>query len=159
MTASTSVRSTVYTCPPQAGRDRLRRDKSLENVLRTAQKQRFHRSKVVRGTGIESVTASQTARTLSPNLLSPNLCRPVATGTTATATFGIGARSPGGGLAVARTLTKKGGASTASCQGGFEGGTRPHADFLDMCVISPPVRGTRSARRCPLRTPLGQELQ
>ena len=46
---------------------------------------------------------------------------PVATGTTATATFGIGAWS----LAVARTLTKKGGASTASCQRGFEGGTRP----------------------------------
>jgi hypothetical protein len=29
---------------------------------------------LVRGTGIESVTACQTARTLSPNLLSPNLC-------------------------------------------------------------------------------------
>jgi len=29
---------------------------------------------VVRGTGIESVTACQTARTLAPNLLSPNLC-------------------------------------------------------------------------------------
>ena len=29
---------------------------------------------MVRGTGIESVTACQTARTLSPNLLSPNLC-------------------------------------------------------------------------------------
>lgn len=65
----------------------------------------------------------------------------------------------GGGLAVVRTMTKKGGASTASCECGFEGGTRPHADLLDMCVISPPVRGTRSARRCPLRTPLGQELQ
>jgi hypothetical protein len=65
----------------------------------------------------------------------------------------------GGGLAVARTLTKKGGASTASCQCGFEGGTRRHADLLDMCVISPPVRGTRSARRCRLRTPLGQELK
>jgi hypothetical protein len=65
----------------------------------------------------------------------------------------------GGGLAVARTLTKKGGASTASCQCGFEGGTRRHADLLDMCVISPPIRGTRSARRCRLRTPLGQELK
>ena len=29
---------------------------------------------LVRGFGIESVTACQTARTLSPNLLSPNLC-------------------------------------------------------------------------------------
>jgi hypothetical protein len=29
---------------------------------------------IVRGTGIESVTACQTARTLSPNLQSPNLC-------------------------------------------------------------------------------------
>src|SRR5271156_5172311 len=29
---------------------------------------------LVRDTGIESVTACQTARTLSPNLLSPNLC-------------------------------------------------------------------------------------
>src|SRR5882757_7100496 len=80
MTASTSVRSTVYTCPRQAGRDRLRRDKSLENVLRTAQKQRLHRSKVVRGTGIESVKACQTARTLSPNLLSANLCGRLDTG-------------------------------------------------------------------------------
>jgi hypothetical protein len=31
----------------------------------------------VRGTGIESVMACQTARALSPNLLSPNLCRDV----------------------------------------------------------------------------------
>ena len=29
---------------------------------------------LVRGTGIESVTACETARTLSPNLLAPNLC-------------------------------------------------------------------------------------
>jgi len=34
----------------------------------------------------------------------------VATGTTATAIFGIGARSPGGGLAMVRTMTQKGGA-------------------------------------------------
>jgi hypothetical protein len=40
----------------------------------------------------------------------------------------------GGGLAVARTLTKKGGASTASCQCGFEGGTRPHADLLTFTL-------------------------
>jgi hypothetical protein len=38
----------------------------------------------------------------------------------------------GGGLAVARTLTSKGGASTASCQCGFEGGTRRHADLLTL---------------------------
>jgi hypothetical protein len=65
----------------------------------------------------------------------------------------------GGGLAVVRAMTKKGGASTASCQCGFEGGTRPTLTCSTMCVISPPIRGTRSARRCPLRTPLGQELQ
>ncbi|HZC93185.1 MAG TPA: DUF1508 domain-containing protein [Mycobacterium sp.] len=57
------------------------------------------------------------------------------------------------------TMTENAGASTASCQCGFEGGTRPHADFLDMCVTSPPVWGTRSGRWCPLRAPLGAELQ
>jgi hypothetical protein len=40
----------------------------------------------------------------------------------------------GGGLAVVRTMTKKGGASTASCQCGFEGGTRPHADLLTFAL-------------------------
>jgi hypothetical protein len=47
----------------------------------------------------------------------------------------------GGGLAVARTLTKKGGASTASCQCGFEGGTCPHADSLDHVRYKPAGSG------------------
>jgi hypothetical protein len=34
-----------------------------------------------------------------------------------------------------------------------------HTDLLNMCVIGPPVRVTRSARWCPLRAPLRQELQ
>jgi hypothetical protein len=29
-----------------------------------------------------------------------------------------------------------------------------HTDLLNMCVIDPPVRVTRSARWCPLRAPL-----
>ena len=49
--------------------------------------------------------------------------------------------------------------SLRSERGRGRGGTRAHADLLNMPVISPPVRGTRSTRWCPLRAPLGQELQ
>jgi hypothetical protein len=56
------------------GRRVVTTNESLENVLKTAPMQRLRSSNLVRGTGIESVTACQTARTLSPNLLSPNLC-------------------------------------------------------------------------------------